>query len=87
MYRVTHSGATVWSSYEDPAVAPYPLVPPTLPDALPLGFVRPTEPFVPVYLGHEEDDTVGGYAEAFRVYRSSSLPSTLRHRARTLDCP
>lgn len=86
VYRVTHSGATVWSSYEDPAQEPFPLVPPTLPDTLPPGFVRPTEAFVPVFLGHDEDDTVNGYADAFRTFRSSSLPSTWRHRGRLYDC-
>lgn len=88
VYRVTHSGATVWSSYEDPAAEPFPLVPPTLPDTLPLGFVRPTEAFVPVFLGHEEDDTVSGYADRFGTFRSSSLPSTWRRRSRSYyDCP
>lgn len=85
--RVSKNGATNWLSHEDPAHADYPLVQPELPSTLPQGFVAPSGPFTPTNIYHYDNDTLDGYADTIRSYRSSSLPSTVRSRRREYACP
>jgi hypothetical protein len=86
LWRYAYDDAVHWSSFEDPAWPPLPMVFPQFPDELPEGFEVPAVPPAPKGIQHWRSTGVASYAEeAASVHEP--IPATLERRVSNLACP